>query len=70
MTDWIEDPDLTPEQKLQRFEELGPEVTTGPLIGGAVIMTPSPTYGPDAWEATSPSSVGTVAILEVAPSGA
>lgn len=32
MTDWIGDPTLSVEQKLARFEALGPEPTRGPVV--------------------------------------
>jgi hypothetical protein len=32
-TDWINDPETTPEEKIEKFEELEPQVTTGPPSG-------------------------------------
>lgn len=42
--DWIDDPAISPEEKLQRFQALSPEPTGGPIsqsFGSFVASSPS-----------------------------
>lgn len=48
-SDWIDDGNMSSEETLARFDELGPTRTRGPLLpAGAVILVAADSFGPGA----------------------